>query len=178
MAELLATRASRGHRTLCLPFAEESYSRIIDDPIEFRRAIDERFQSMPELFPAGFAEGYRLKDDRVSAKQRVPIRRLILRDGTAYGIRPSFLMPYMTARTDDIQGPMFLRKFAVPFWALARVFGRDPMYWYRIECGLGRFSLVGATVRRAELPAHLLADEHHQTLDGRKIYLATTIGSG
>jgi hypothetical protein len=73
MAELLATRASRGHRTLCLPFAEESYSRIIDDPIEFRRAIDERFQSMPELFPAGFAEGYRLKDDRVSAKRKVLI---------------------------------------------------------------------------------------------------------
>jgi hypothetical protein len=178
MAELLATRASRGHRTLCLPFAEESYSRIIDDPIEFRRAIDERFQSMPELFPAGFAQGYRLKDDRVSAKRNVPIRRLILRDGTAYGIRPSFLMPYMTARTDDVQGPLFLRKFAVPFWALARVFGRDPMYWYRIECGLGRFSLVGTTVRRADLPEHLLADEHHQTLDGQKIYLATTIGSG
>jgi hypothetical protein len=178
MAELLATRASREHRTLCLPFAEESYSRVIDDPIEFRRAIDERFQSMPELFPAGFAGGYRLKDDRVSIKRKVPIRRLILRDGTAYGVRPSFLMPYMTARTDDIQGPLFLRKFAVPFWALARVFGRDPMYWYRIECGLGRFSIIGTTVRRADLPEHLLADEHHQTLDGQKVYIATTIASG
>ena len=87
-------------------------------------------------------------------------------------------MPYMTARTDDVQGPLFLRKFGVPFWALARVFGRDPMYWYRIECGLGRFSVVGTTVRRAELPEHLLADEHHQTLDGQKVYLATTVGVG
>jgi hypothetical protein len=178
MAELLATRASRGHRTICLPFAEESYLRIITDPAEFRRAIDDRFQSMPELFPAGFLEGYRLKDDRVSAKQKIPIRRLVLKDGTAYSVRPSFLLPYMSARTEDVEGPLFLRKFAVPFWALARVFGRDPMYWYRIECGLGRFSVVGTTVRRAELPEHLLADEHHQTLDGRKIYLATTIGSG
>jgi hypothetical protein len=178
MAELLATRASRGHRTLCLPFAEESYSRIIGDPVEFRRAIDERFQSMPELFPAGFAAGYRLKDDRVSAKRKVSIRRLILKDGTAYGVRPSFLMPYMTARTDDVQGPLFLRKFGVPFWALARVFGRDPMSWYRIECSLGRFSVVGTTVRRDELPEHLLADEHHQTLDADKIYIATTVGSG
>lgn len=128
MAELLATRASRGHRTLCLPFAEEFYARVIDDLIEFRRAIDERFQSMPELFPTGFAEGYRLKDDRVSVKRKIPIRRLILKNGTAYGVRPSFLMPYMTARTDEVQGPLFLRKFAVPYWALARVFGRDPMY--------------------------------------------------
>jgi hypothetical protein len=178
MAELLATRASRGHRTLCLPFAEDFYSQIINDPAAFRRAIDERFQAFPELFPDRFADGYRLKDGRVSLKQRVPIRRLILKDGTAYSIRPSFLMPYLTARTDDVQGPLFLRKFAVPFWALARVFGRDPMYWYRIECGLGRLSVVGTTVRRAELPEHLLADEHHQTLNGQKVYIATTVGSG
>jgi hypothetical protein len=178
MAELLATRASRGHRTLCLPFAEQTYCRIIGDPVEFRRAIDDRFPLMPELFPAGFAQGYRLKDDRVSAKQEVPIRRVILRDGTAYGVRPSFLMPYMTARTDDVQSPLFLRKFAVPFRALAGVFGRDPMYWYRIECGPGRFRLVGTTVRRGELPEHLLADGHHQTWDAEKVYVATTVGSG
>jgi hypothetical protein len=178
MAESLATRASRGHRTLCLPFAEEAYWQIIDDPAEFRRAIDDRFRTMPELFPAHFTDGYRLKDDRVSAKLQIPIRRVILKDGTAYGIRPSFLMPYMTGRTDDVEGPLFLRKFAVPFWALARVFGRDPMSWYRIECGLGRFSVLGATVRRGEVPEHLLADEHHQTLDAQKVYVATTVGSG
>jgi hypothetical protein len=33
----------------------------------------------------------------------------------------------MTARTGDIETPLFLRTFGVPFWALARVFGRDPM---------------------------------------------------
>jgi hypothetical protein len=152
--------------------------QIIADPAEFRHAIDERFRTMPELFPARFADGYRLKDDRVSAKLQIPIRRVLLKDGTAYSIRPSFLMPYMTARTDDVQGPLFLRKFAVPFWALARVFGRDPMYWYRIESGLGRLSIVGTTVRRGELPEHLLADEHHQTLDAVKVYVATTVGSG
>ena len=52
------------------------------------------------------------------------------------------------------------------------------MYWYRLECGLGRFSVVGTTVRQAELPEHLLADEHHQTLDGQKVYIATTVGGG
>ncbi len=34
------------------------------------------------------------------------------------------------------------------------------------------------TVRHGELPAHLLADEHHQTRDGQKIYIATTVGAG
>ena len=52
------------------------------------------------------------------------------------------------------------------------------MYWYRLACGLGRSSVVGTTVRRAEVPAHLLADEHHQTLDGQKVYVATTVGEG
>ena len=52
------------------------------------------------------------------------------------------------------------------------------MSWYRMECGLGRFSVVGTTVRAATLPEHLLADEHHQVLDGQKVYIATTVGNG
>ena len=98
--------------------------------------------------------------------------------GTTSSIRPSFLMPSRTAHTEDVQGPLFLRTFGVPFWALAHVFGRDPMDWYRLVCGLGRFSVVGTTVRQAEVPAHLLADEHHQPLDGQKVYIATTVADG
>jgi hypothetical protein len=178
MAISLATQASRGHRTLCLPIEEESYRRIVAAPGEFRQTIDECFRQSPELFPANFAQGYQLKDDRISAKRGLLIRRIVTRDGIAYSVRPSFLMPYLTARVEDVEGPLFLRKFAVPFWALARVFGNDPMYWYRLECGLGRASVVGATIRRGELPEHLVADEHHQSLDGKKIYIATTVGSG
>ena len=158
-----------------MPIEEEDYLRIIHDPKAFRRTLDDCFRQTPELFPVNFALGYELKDDRMSAKQQIPIRRILLKDDSAYSIRPSFLMPYMTARTADVEGPLFLRKFGVPFWALARVFGGDPMSWYRMECGLGRFSVVGTTVRTATLPEHLLADEHHQGLDGQKVYIATTV---
>jgi hypothetical protein len=62
---------------------------------------------------------------------------------------------------------------------LTEVFGRSPMYWYRLECSLGRFSLVGTTVQTAErLPRHLVADEKHTTLAGKKVYLAATTGGG
>jgi hypothetical protein len=53
------------------------------------------------------------------------------------------------------------------------------MYWHRLECSLGRNSLVGTTVRAAEgLPRHLAADEKHTTLAGEKVYLAVTAGGG
>ena len=178
MAEGSATQLSRGHRTICLPASEDAYAHAVTDPVRFRRLLDENYRTMPELFPANFAQGYELKDDRVSVKQGIPIRRILLKDGTAYSIRPSFLMPYMTARVADVEGPLFLRRFGVPFWALASVFGADPMHWYRLECALGRFSVVGTTVRRAEVPEHLLADEHHQVLGGQKVYIATTVGGG
>jgi hypothetical protein len=62
---------------------------------------------------------------------------------------------------------------------LTEVFGRDPMYWHRLECSPGRSSLVGTTIQAAEdLPRHLVADEKHTTMAGEKVYLAATAGSG
>jgi hypothetical protein len=53
------------------------------------------------------------------------------------------------------------------------------MYWHRLECSLGRFSLVGTTVKAADrLPRHLVADEKHTTRGGKKVYLAATAGGG
>lgn len=178
MAGGSATRSSRGNRTICLPISEQAYRQIVDDPGEFRRMIDESYRQTPELFPPNFAPGYELKDHRVSIKQGLAIRRIRTRDGTAFSIRPSFLMPYLTAHTAEVETPLFWRKFGVPFWALGQVYGRDPMFWYRLECQLGHFSIVGTTVRKAKLPQHLVADEHHQSCDGQKIYIATTVAEG
>ena len=93
-------------------------------------------------------------------------------------VRPSSVLPYQTALADDVADGLFLRCFGVPFWAIAEVCGHDHGYWYRLEVSLGRNSVVGTTVRRAEMPQHLLADEHHQTRDGDKGYIATTVGRG
>ena len=41
MAEGIATRSSRGHRTICVPIEEEDYLRIIHDPKAFRRTLDD-----------------------------------------------------------------------------------------------------------------------------------------
>jgi hypothetical protein len=165
--------------TICLPFDQKLYPAQVADPVAFRQALDELFRLMPELFPDGFAKGYRLKDLRTSRKLGLCLRRVRLKaTGESFTVRPSFLLPYMAGRAEDVSGPLLLRSFGVPFWALAVVFGRDHDYWYRLEAALGRNSVAGTTLRRAALPAHLLADEHHQPRDGQKNYIATTVGGG
>ena len=178
MSNVSVTPTSRNNRTICLPICENEYGTIIDNASQFRNFLDCSYKKMPELFPQNFSQGYQLKDKRMSLKRDIKVRRIELRDNTSYSIRPSFVMPYMTAHTKDVEAPLFFRKFGVPYWALAHVFGKYPMYWYRQEIGLGRNSIVGTTVRTAELPEHLLADEHHQTRDGQKNYIATTVGCG
>jgi hypothetical protein len=165
--------------TLCLPFDQDLYPQLVADPAAFRRALDHFFRAAPELFPDGFAQGYRLKDSRASRKLGLRLRRFRLKaTGETFAVRPSFALPYMVGLTEHASGPLFLRAFGVPFWALARVFGRDHAYWYRVEAGLGRNSVAGTTLRRAGVPEHLLADEHHQPRDGVKNYVATTVGAG
>jgi hypothetical protein len=162
VVRMSTSRPDRCCHTICLPVAESEYDELVNDAKRFRKWILGQFEINPELFPEGFARGFTMKDSRTSRKIGVKLRRITLRDGTAWTVRPSFVMPGMTGRTDDVQHALFLRKFAVPFWALAMVFGRDPMYWYRMQNALGRNSLAGSTVRKGTLPQHLLADEHHQ----------------
>src|SRR5438874_6619660 len=111
--------------TICLPIDQQSYQGLIHDPERFRAWLDRAFRDCPELFPEAFAKGYRLKDDRSSAKTGLRLRRIrCTATGESFSVRPSFVLPYLTARTDDVQGPLFLRAFGVPFWALAHVFGK------------------------------------------------------
>ena len=81
----------------------------------------------------------------------------------------------MTGRTQDVDDALFLMRFNVPCWAIAHVFGRDAMYWYRMEQSLGRFSIVGTTVKTPEcLPKDLVADEKHSWLKRQRVYITTT----
>jgi hypothetical protein len=169
---------TRGIRTICVPAEEEVYAKVVQDAAQFRVWLQEIYGRCPELFPSGFELGFELKDIRHSKKSAIWLRRIRLRTGKSYSVRPSFVMPYMTAMAADVENGLFLRKFGVPFWAVAHVMGRDAMFWFRQECALGRNSIVGATVRQVEIPEHLAADEHHQTLNGNKVFVATTVAEG
>jgi hypothetical protein len=165
---------SRQNRAICLPILPDNYNEIVKEAKEFRGYLDIMIVQYPELFPAQISEGYQMKDIKESKKLVILIRRIKI-SGTSYTIRPSFVLPYMSGLVDDVEKALFLRKFSVPFWALCYVFGKDCMYWFRIEQSLGRNSLVGTTIKHSQnLPEHLVADEKHTTLLGSKIYVATT----
>jgi hypothetical protein len=137
--------------------------------------VDETAQRYASLFPDGFQNGYEMKDIRYSKRLDIRTRRILI-DSVSYTIRPSFVMPYMTGWVCDIEKPLFLRKFNVPYWALAYCYGRNAMFWYRLESGLGRFSIAGTTIQNPSLlPHHIVADEKHTWLNGDKIYCATTV---
>lgn len=181
MAKEPATpRARNGQRTITLPMTEEQYEKIIDDPRRFRTEwLDPFFADCPELFPPGFEKGYQMKGHYTAKRQGdLKIRRIVLRDGTKYQIRPSFVLPMMVARTEDVEAGLFLRKFGVPYWAIVRLFGRNVTFWYRLELGIGRNSIVGTTVKTVSVPENLLADEKHEKLCGEKVYIATTVAEG
>jgi len=163
-------------RVICLPFPRAGYPSIVENAVLFRNDLDEKIARFPELFPKEIEEGYLMKDSRFSKRLKLRIRRIKV-GKYSYTIRPSFVTPYLTGFIDDVEKAMFLRKFAVPFWALSYVFGHSQMYWYRIEQHIGHVSIVGTTVRHPDdLPEHLVADEKHSKDRGEKCYIATTCG--
>lgn len=175
---IVTNKQQRGDRTVRLPLKEIDYQRFVKDRVFAKETIDHFYHDFPELFPASFDKGYIFNGlTPASIKQECRCRRIRLAvDKTTFTIAPVFLMPYMTAKTEDVAMPLFLRRFNVPYWGLAYVFGRDAMYWYRIEQSLGRFNLVGTTVKQSEsLPQDLLADEKHTRLQRDKHFIAMTV---
>lgn len=169
---------------MILPIEESTYAEMLSEPEIFRTELNHYIEKWPELFPAEIKSGYELHGKRGSKKlpefemQRI---KLLKRDAEGkrivLSIKPSSVMPYMTGYTDEVEKAHYLRQFGVPYSALSYVFGRNDSYWYRQTTHFGRYSLVQTTIQQPEnLPQNLLADEKHSRLQGKKCYIATTVG--
>ena len=97
----------RGHKTICIPCSQQEYEQVVGDPEAFRKLLDQQIQATPELFPPEIQRGYRMKDVYTSRKTGCKLRRIELRNLESYLVRPSFLMPYLSGRTEDVQAPLF-----------------------------------------------------------------------
>jgi hypothetical protein len=175
----------KGSKRICLPIEQEEYNCIVSDPTTFRQFLDPMIEQYPGLFPQTIIHGYTLHDILPASKKMpdISLRRIKVANpenpnGDVFTIAPSFVLPYMTGYTDEVEKALFLRsEFGVPYWGLTYVFGHNDMYWERLELSFGRNSIVGTTVKQADnLPQDLLADEKHTRLNGETIYVATTVG--
>lgn len=173
----MATK-SKKNKTIVLPISEEKYSEFVKSPSKAHEIIQDYMNSSPELFPSDLLElGYILKGkDRPSKKLDVQLRRIQI-GKQIYRIRPCFVLPYMRAKTKAVENALLLIRFGVPFWVIAIVFGRNPMFWYRLFISFAQFNMVGTTVyNSSKMPKHILADEFHTRIKGAKAYIATVIG--
>lgn len=173
--------SNRRGKSICLPCESEAeYRHCVDEAGRFRQLLEKMWQQHPELFPAEFSKGFKLHDSYRSVKQDLCLRRIKLKaTGAVFLVRPSTVLPYLCAKTDEIEKALYWRQWGVPFAALAYVFGPDAMLYYRAWLSVGRNSIVGTTVKEAEgVPKDLLADEKHTWRRGRREYGATTVGSG
>jgi hypothetical protein len=165
------------NKTIVLPFEQNTYPELIEDKSSYKAFVNDMIESHPELFPDTIEGGWSLfgftKD---SVKQDIRVRRIVTKtDSEVWQIRPSFVMPYMTCDTETAEKILFLGKWA-PSWALARVFKKDIMTIYRLSTHMGRYNMVGTTVKSPEkLPKHLGADEKHSRISGEKVFIATTV---
>jgi hypothetical protein len=172
---------SRGSKHICIPFETEAqYQACVADVTKYREYLTQSSQRYPELFPQTMGQGYTFHDCYGSRKQGIGLRRIKLKaTGAVFTLRPSFVLPYCVARTEEVEKALFLRQWGVPFSALAYVFGRDAMFWYRAWLSLGRPNLVGTTVKDgATMPQDVVADEKITWLAGEEVVVPTTVGGG
>jgi hypothetical protein len=181
------TSQSRGSRQICLPLDRETYHRIWDDAQAVRLLVEDLVIRHPELFPKAMTQGFTLCGKLPPSKKLAGIclRRIRVTETDEVGhattkdffLRPSFVLPYCCGIVEDVEKGVLLLSYGVPYHVVASCFGRNAMFWYRLERSLGRNSLVGTTVRGPRaLPQHLAADEHHAQLCGENAYVAVTAG--
>ena len=170
-----STQVPRGAKQIVIPMTQQQYDDIWHDADRVRSFIEQCARSAPELFPAGFDQGYCLHGfGRESLKlSGLKLRKIVLANGALLLAPPQLhLQLHDRNRRSVGVSRCSWRRMVFPSWLLTIGFGHSDMYWYRVIEVLGPNSLVGTTVHDpALLPEHLVADEHHADWAGQKGYI-------
>jgi len=179
-------------REIVIPVSLEEYLEAVKDNERFRSLLASCYELHPECFPPEFENGFGFKDFRFSKKMNISIRRIRIGFGDEqrfWRVMPCDVMPYMVGRTQEVEKPLFLRKFNVPYWGLEKVFGRSSNFYWRIERRMGMTSIAGSLAgagltgkpdqeNQSTLPEDLACDEKHAKYLGTKAYIAVSAGGG
>ena len=164
--------SNRGSHTIRI--YTEFYEEVVKDAKLYRAVLDDYYKQYPEVFPLTFESGYKLHDIIKTKKQSLTIRRIKLRDGSVYEVVPSDYMPYLVGKTESVEKGLYLRKWGVPYDAIAYVMGRNASYWERAESSIGRISIVGSLHKVGNIPEHLASDEKISYWNGKEVYIGMT----
>ena len=97
-------QGNRGSKQICLILTREQFEAVWHEPAAVRAIVDAQRREFPELFPVRM-DGYRFTG-HLRESVRLPgirLRQIRLRDGEAHTLRPSFVLPYMTGFTNDVE---------------------------------------------------------------------------
>jgi len=170
---------TRGEQAIILPLDKDEYKAFIDvnKTKNSRKLLLDLLEIYPELFPLGMnAKNWRFYGTRGSAKTDYRVR-VIGFENKYYRLYPCFLMPYMREYDEAMGNALLLSRYGVPLWLITKLYGKNVMYWSRVLEWFGECSLVGSTVKDgSNLPEHIIVDEKHTKLNGKKHYIATTVG--
>ena len=174
---------AKGSRQIVVSLEQADYDRVWKDARAVRQLLDAQLEQFPELFPAGMAQGYQLCGLLPESVKLPGVRlrqfKLTSAPRVKYTLRPSFVAPYLVGTVDQLEFPLRLRRYGVPYDLITCIFGHNDMFWYRLELSLGRNSLAGTTLRASgKVPEDLTADEHHTKQCGEKVFAAITTGGG
>lgn len=172
---------------IVLPIPYALYEEAMSNTDKAKSIIEQYQHTYPTLFPSDLDNGFVFNGwTEPSVKMpNVRFRRIRAKFPNALGQYRSFtvgscdVLSYRRATVDEVEKALFIKSFGVPDWALTYVFGRNDAFWYRASASLGRYNIVGTTVKGEEaLPNNLLADEKHTKAHGEKWYVNTTVGKG
>jgi len=170
-------RTTKGSKIIRLPISEELYPLVVEEPQKFRGWLDGLEQKYKDLFGIDIAQGYYLHDIRYSKKLDMYYRRIRIGQ-SVYSIEPSFVMPYFSGWVKDCKDGLLLYFRGSSLDSLVVCYGDNQQKWLNRVHHLGRFSIVGTTVKSKEkLPTDLSADEKITFLNGEEVYACVTTGN-
>jgi hypothetical protein len=169
-------KTPKGIRIIRLPITELLYSETIESAYLFRHWIDGLDEKYKLLFDRDLSQGYQLHDIRYSRKMSLSYRRISI-GKEIYTIHPSFVMPYWSGKVVDCRDGIMLYLRGTSLDSIVTCFGENQQKWLDRVNHLGRFSIVGTTVKSPDLLAEsLTADEKITFLNGKEIYACVTVG--
>ena len=172
----------KGTSIIRLPISELVYIETVKSPVLFRQWLDGLDEKYKLLFDCNLSEGYELHDIRFSQKMSFHYRRIEI-SGKRFTIQPSYIMPYWSGKVADCREGLLLYLRGTSLDSIVTYFGDNQQKWLNRVNHLGRFSVVGTTIKSPNLiPPSLTADEKAVRrpitfLNGKEVYACVTVGN-